>query len=115
MVLVVVPVHAVAANELQVLEPAKKLFDDSERVEVTLFGDRVRLGHPHHRTVHDGGGWSQTNGGDLASRKVEQIRVRHVPEIVVLAREVLEPETRVSRVRDHVWTPVLVILNAAHP
>ncbi len=110
---VVVAVHAVAADQEEVLEriePALKLAESAVGAEV----GGIRFGHPDHRAVDDGAWLDDSDLGQLPGRQVDELRVGLDPQIVVLVAEILHPDPDLGRIGDHVRAPVVEDLHPAH-
>ena len=112
-VLVVVLVHAVAADRVQVRNRIDERSDDVEMSAVRRVVDGIRLRHPDDAAIHDIPLLCETKGLELPARLIDQIRVLALPEAVALEAEVLEPEACRARRRHHRRAPVVEVLNAA--
>ena len=112
-VLVVVLVHAVAANEMDVgsfgIDPR------TDRGHVVLVFEvvvRIRLRDTHHVAHFDILGSDESECLKLFRPEGNQILVRHRPDVIVLKDEVLETQARAA-VLDHKGRPGSEVLDSA--
>src|SRR5690606_12768685 len=111
MILVVIAMQAVSTDGLEVLEPIYKIFD---RLQIlTIFGivDGIRLGNAKHTAIQYITGPGQPDAFKLLLRKLDEVRVRHGPEVVPFGAKVLQPQAGRRRIRDHIRAPVLEVLD----
>src|SRR5262245_13080223 len=109
MVLVVVFVHAVAANGLQVLHEVQFLAQPIEMPSVGAVVNRVRLWYTHDPGVGHIRFPRQPELLELRSGERGQVLVSTRPQAVTLETEVLHPEARDARYRHHRGTPVVEV------
>ena len=76
--------------------------------------DRVSLGDTEHTAIFNVVEQGQADVNGFPLREFDQVRVRRVPQLVALCAKVLEAQTCLAWVRNHVRAPVLEILNPAH-
>src|ERR1051325_7171760 len=113
-ILIVVFVHAVAPDQLQVNDRAEKAANDLQRLLIGKVINRVSLGDSDDHGVLHLTGFHQTDLFHLALAQFDQLSVCHRPQPVTLETEILKAETGLLGVCDHVRAPVLEVLNAPH-
>ncbi len=114
MVLVVVLVHAVAAREVKVLEVvADVLADDPDMGLIRVVVDGICLALADDDAVENLGGAADAELRKLCSRTLYQGLVGGGPEPVAFEAEVLQAQACLALIRDHVWAPVLEVLDAS--
>ena len=112
-VLVVVLVHAVAADEVQAASMLVEVLDDVLDVAPVLgVVVRVRLGHAHHEASLDLVRLHEPELLELLGRERDEVIVRGRPELVALEHEVLQSEAGLV-VLHHVRRPRAEVLDAA--
>ena len=110
---VVVTVHAVAADQKQVLEliePGLQLLEPIVGAEI----GRVGLGHPDHRAVEHVGRVDDAERGQLPDGQGLELLVPLDPQVVVLVAEVLHAHPDLLRIGHQVRAPVIEDLQPAH-
>ncbi len=106
MILVVVLVHPVAPDQVQILKPVHpppQLLEAVIRAEV----GRVRLRYAHHMRVQHLGRPQDPDLLQLANSKSLQLRIRHGPQRIALVAEILQPQPHLVRIRHHKRAPVV--------
>ena len=114
MILIVIFVHAIAADEMQRWKSALQLKPDHPHIfKIGFVIDRIGFLLAHDAGVRDVLAAHQADGGDLLLRERDQIAIRHGPEIIVLAAEIFKPEAGRGLVRDHLRRPGPEVLHPA--
>jgi len=91
-ILVVVSMLAVAADELQVRKVGKIRADPLQRTSILVVVHRIGLGRTDHGVIDDLVTVDQPQGLEFSNPEVAQLLIGEGPEIVPLLHEVLEPE-----------------------
>jgi hypothetical protein len=112
-VLVVVLVHAVAADGVQVGDRVEERAHGVQPFPIRGIVDRIRLRHPQHRAVHDFPCPREAELLQFVRRQSDQRLVATLPQPVPLEAEVFEPETGPARLRDHRGAPIVEVLDSS--
>src|SRR4051794_3035450 len=111
MVLVVVAVHAVAADDLQVREIVEPLADDAKSVAIMLVIDRIGLGLADHGAIDDFGIADEVQRAQLPLRLSKELLVALGPELVTLIAEIFHADARVVGIWDQLLRPGTEVLD----
>jgi len=90
MVLVVVLVHAVVADQEEIGKPVEIAADDIEAVVATEIGG-IGLGHADNVGVFDIRGLEDADLGDFSNGKTRHLLIRKFPQIVRLVAKYSRP------------------------
>src|SRR5581483_2477576 len=113
MILVVVAMHTVPADREYVAQSVEiTSYPADSAVRPQIRG--VCLGHSYHRAVEHVRQVDQPDLGQLAAGEVEETRIGHAPELIVLGTEVFQAEPDGGRVGDQARTPVVENLQPTH-
>src|SRR5438034_2413223 len=96
-VLVVVPMQAVPADGLEILEPVHELPHQGQGVAVAGVIHGIGLGHPEHASVADLRRPPESDLLQLALAERDELGIGQDPQRVMLLAEVLEAEARLAR------------------
>src|SRR4051794_1502647 len=105
MVLVVVAVHAVAADDLKVREVVEPLADGAQGIAIMLVIDRIGFGLSNDGAVNDLGIADEIQRAQLPLRLREEILVALGPEVVALVAEIFHADARVFGIWHHFLRP----------
>lgn len=112
-VLVVVFVHAIAANDLEVVERGEGVADGGDFLGVGGGVNGVGFGHANDAAIEDVNGLDEAELGEFAGAKSNEVLVGGVPEAVAFEAEVFESEAGDVGGGDHFTAPIIEVLNAA--
>src|SRR5438477_1948733 len=111
---VVVAMQAIAAHLLEVADGLEPRADRSDPRLVVAVVHRIGLRHAHGVAALNLGAISQPELLELTRREFDELLVAHVPQLVALEAEVLEPDAGLRLVGHHPRTPRAVVLDASH-
>src|SRR6266849_9606681 len=110
MILVVVLVHAVASREVKVLEMlADVLADDPDMGFVRVVVDGICLALADDDAVENLGGAADAELRKLGARTFYERLIGRGPEPVAFEAEILQAQTCLALIGDHVGAPVLEV------
>ncbi len=113
MILVVVLVHAVATDRMEVRDRVDMASDHLEMVAVFGVVDRIGLRHPNDRSIVHLGGVGKTEHADLLRGERDQLLIGAVPQAVPFEAEVLHSEAGLLGIAEQVLAPVSEVLDPA--
>ena len=113
-VLIVVFVHAVAADEMQIRITIVEFFANGRDMRgVIVVVNRIRFLLPNDAAVEHVAFLGQADLHQLALGQFDQIFVFRIPEAVVLETEIFEAVTSFVGIRHHLGRPGTEVLDAA--
>src|SRR5665213_2153752 len=111
-VLVVVLMHTIAADQKQVFEavrPSPQLVEPVIRAKV----GRISLWYSHYVSVENVGRLQYSNLLQLRCRKLLQLFIRHRPQRIGFVAEIFEADPNFGSIRNHIRAPVIEYLQAS--
>ena len=102
MVLIVVAVHSVTANRVNIASALSK--PAAQRVDIFFVEGvvhRVRLGHPYYVTLLNAGGVEQTESRHFSGSQGYEVVVASDPEFITFVHEELKAQTCFARFGNH--------------
>ena len=113
-VLVIVFVHPVAANEMEIrITLFELLANGADVLGVIVVVNRISFFLANHRAVEHVTGFGQTYLKQLALGQLDQVFILRIPNAVVFEAEILKTVTRFVGVRYHLGRPGTEILDPA--
>ena len=113
MILIVVAVLAVAADQLQIRYASQVVSNASKILFEVLVVDRIGLRHSNNDAVENILLADKAELHAFASGQVYQGLIVGVPQLIPRLHEIFESERGVGWIRHHGWTPILEVLDAA--
>src|SRR5438874_1803652 len=112
MILIVVAVHAVAADRKHILELVEVGAHDADAA-IGAEICRIGLGYPHNGAIENIGQPYQSNFCKLTTGEVQKVSIAHTPKAVALAAEVFESQPDGAGIGDQRRAPVVENLQAS--
>ena len=113
-VLIVVFVHAVAADQVQVRTTGLQfLSNDSNVLCVIVIVNRIRFFLTHDATIDEIAFLGETDLNQFAPCEVDQLAVARIPKTVVFETEIFETVTDLVRIGHHLRRPGTEVLDTA--
>ena len=111
MILVIITMHTVPADQKQVLKFIGELSDFIKLI-ITSKISRISFGHPDNNTVQDIFFLNQIDFTELIDRKFRKIFVFHSPQFITFVAEIFQSYPYGIFILNHIRTPVVKYLDA---
>src|SRR5262245_28783851 len=106
--------QAVATDGLEIRQARQIMAYSHHTVMVVAVVDWIRFLHAHHRTILHFAGMNQADTRTLVDAHLDQALLWPVPFLILVPQKILQSQRGPRWIWHHVWTPVLVILDAPH-